>query len=76
MVSHRVTEGQDLEGLVIPDIIPTLQDRVSKMSLAQRDLIPVEVDDIYFSFPYQVYQSHILFQLWLPILSFLDRNYV
>lgn len=54
-MSHRVTEGQELEGLVTPDIIPTLQDGVSKMSLAQRDLIPVEVDDIYFSFPYQVY---------------------
>ncbi|KAL1501961.1 hypothetical protein ABEB36_007182 [Hypothenemus hampei] len=54
VISHRLSQCQDLEGLVIPDIIPTLQDRVSKLSLIQRELISIDAEDIYFSFPYQI----------------------
>ncbi|XP_066156719.1 m-AAA protease-interacting protein 1, mitochondrial [Euwallacea fornicatus] len=54
VISHQLSKGQHLEGLVTPDIIPTLQDTVSNMSLSQREMIPINVNDIYFSFPYQV----------------------
>ncbi|CAG9764909.1 unnamed protein product [Ceutorhynchus assimilis] len=54
VVSHKISDGQDLEGLVAAEIIPALQEKVSKMTLGQRDLIPIKADDVYFSFPYQI----------------------
>ncbi|XP_023016726.1 m-AAA protease-interacting protein 1, mitochondrial [Leptinotarsa decemlineata] len=56
VVSRKLSEGdlKSLEGLVTSDLIPTLQKTISLMSLAQREEIAVNVDDIYFSFPYEV----------------------
>lgn len=56
VVSKRISEGEikSLEGLVTNDIIPNLQKVISLMSLSQREQIAINVDDIYFSFPYQV----------------------
>ncbi|KAG5875072.1 hypothetical protein JTB14_018024 [Gonioctena quinquepunctata] len=58
VVSKKLSEGDlkslSLEGLVTRDLIPTLQKTISLMSLPQREQIAVNIDDIYFSFPYQV----------------------
>ncbi|KAJ8958648.1 hypothetical protein NQ318_016373 [Aromia moschata] len=56
VVSRKIAEGdlKSLEGLVTNDIIPTLQKTLSLMTLSQREQIAINVDDIYFSFPYQV----------------------
>ncbi|XP_044265888.1 m-AAA protease-interacting protein 1, mitochondrial-like [Tribolium madens] len=56
VVSKKIAEGdvKALEGLVTEDILPTLQRAVTLMSLSQREQIAVEIDDIYFSFPYQI----------------------
>lgn len=43
-----------MEGLVTKDIIPSLQKALAMMSLGQREQIAINVEDIYFSFPYQV----------------------
>ncbi|XP_050296342.1 m-AAA protease-interacting protein 1, mitochondrial [Anthonomus grandis grandis] len=54
VVSHKLAKGQDLEGLVTSDLIPKLQERVSNMSVGQRDLIPVNEEDIIYTFPYEI----------------------
>lgn len=45
---------KNLDGLVSNDAIPDLQRSVSLMSLAQREQLAINAEDIYFSFPYQV----------------------
>ncbi|CAH0550146.1 unnamed protein product [Brassicogethes aeneus] len=56
VVSHKLSSGdlKKLNGLVTSDILPNLQQNVAQMSLSQREQIAINVDDIYFSFPYQV----------------------
>ncbi|CAH1163606.1 unnamed protein product [Phaedon cochleariae] len=56
VVSNKLSQGDygSLEGLVTKDIIPTLQKTISLMSLGQREQLAINVEDIYFSFPYQV----------------------
>ncbi|CAG9830150.1 unnamed protein product [Diabrotica balteata] len=56
VVSQKLSEGdiKSLEGLVTNDIISSLQKAISMMSMSQREQIATSVDDIYFSFPYQV----------------------
>ena len=56
VVSKKIAEGDtvSLTGLVTSDILPSVQRSTSLMSLSQREQIAVNVDDIYFSFPYQV----------------------
>lgn len=56
MVSSKLSQGdiKSLNGLVTSDIMPNLHKTVSLMSLADRDQIAINSDDIYFSFPYQV----------------------
>lgn len=59
VVSRKLSDGEikSLEGLVTIDIIPSLQKAVSLMNMSQREQIAINVDDIYFSFPYQVRDS-------------------
>lgn len=56
VVSRKLAEGdvKSLDGLVTNDIISSLQKALSLMSLSQREQIAINVEDIYFSFPYQV----------------------
>ncbi|ENN71524.1 hypothetical protein D910_07281 [Dendroctonus ponderosae] len=54
VISHRISECQDLDGLVTEEIAPALKGTVSQMSVEQRELLPIVVDDIYFTFPYQI----------------------
>jgi hypothetical protein len=56
VVSKLIAEGdvKSLDGLVTKDVQPSLQRATSLMSLSQREQIAVNVEDIYFSFPYQV----------------------
>ncbi|KAJ3646438.1 hypothetical protein Zmor_024026 [Zophobas morio] len=56
VVSKKIAEGDtvSLTGLVTSDILPSVQRSTSLMSLSQREQIAVNVDDIYFSFPYQI----------------------
>ncbi|KAK9874049.1 hypothetical protein WA026_002406 [Henosepilachna vigintioctopunctata] len=56
VVSNKLSLGEikTLDGLVASDIIPSLQARLSIMSLAQREQLSISERDIYFSFPYQV----------------------
>lgn len=63
VVSKKIAEGdvKSLDGLVTQDILPSLQRAVTLMSLSQREQIAVEIQDIYFSFPYQV--RYLLFLL-------------
>lgn len=57
VVSNQLSNGdvKTLNGLVDGDIIPKLQASLSLMSLTQREQIAINKEDIYFSFPYQVY---------------------
>lgn len=59
VVSRSISEGnlKALEGLVTSDVVSNVQKATALMSLAQREQISVHVDDIYFSFPYQVGNS-------------------
>lgn len=43
-----------LEGLVSIDVIPNIQRSISLMTLPQREQLAINIEDIYFSFPYQV----------------------
>ncbi|RZC41529.1 C2orf47 -like protein, mitochondrial [Asbolus verrucosus] len=56
VVSKKIAEGdiKSLNGLVTSDVIPALQRAASLMSLSQREQIAVDIEDIYFGFPYQV----------------------
>ncbi|XP_044746190.1 uncharacterized protein LOC123307812 isoform X2 [Coccinella septempunctata] len=54
VVSKKLSTGEDLSELVTDDIIPVLQSRLSVMSVAQREWLAIDEEDIYFSFPYQV----------------------
>lgn len=54
VVSKKLACGEDLDELVAEDVIPVLQSRLSIMSVAQRDWLAIDEEDIYFSFPYQV----------------------
>lgn len=45
---------KSLQGLVTNDVLPDLQRTISLMSLPQREQLAIEVEDIYFSFPYQI----------------------
>ncbi|KAK4883955.1 hypothetical protein RN001_000226 [Aquatica leii] len=56
VVSNKLSEGdlKALDGLVATDALPDLQKAVSLMSLAQREQLAINIEDIYFSFPYQV----------------------
>ncbi|KAL3288888.1 hypothetical protein HHI36_003333 [Cryptolaemus montrouzieri] len=56
VVSNKLSTGEvkTLVGLVADDIIPSLQARLSLMSLTQREQLVMNEADIYFSFPYQV----------------------
>ncbi|XP_030753883.1 m-AAA protease-interacting protein 1, mitochondrial [Sitophilus oryzae] len=56
VVSHKLVESslEDLNGLVTEDIIPDLQKALSLMSVSQRELLAIKMEDIYFAFPYQI----------------------
>lgn len=56
VISRKLAEGdiKSLENLVTNDIISSLQKAMSIMSMSQREQISIDVDDIYFSFPYQI----------------------
>lgn len=56
VVSKKIAGGdlKSLEGLVTQDLIPNIQNALSLMSLTQREQLAINVDDIYFCFPYQV----------------------
>ncbi|KAF5280401.1 hypothetical protein FQR65_LT03210 [Abscondita terminalis] len=56
VVSNKLSEGnlKALKGLVASEALPDLQKSVSLMSLAQREQLAIDIEDIYFSFPYQV----------------------
>lgn len=47
-------EFDDLEGLVDPETLAEVQKRLLKFNVFQRELLKVEVDDIFFCFPYQI----------------------
>lgn len=56
MVSNKIADGdfKTLDGLVTGEIVPSLQKSISIMSLPQREQLAINMEDIYFSFPYQV----------------------
>lgn len=56
VVSSRLgtLDMKSLGGLVASDAIDELRGTTSRMSMAQRNEIPINKDDIYLSFPYQV----------------------
>ncbi|CAG4934874.1 unnamed protein product [Parnassius apollo] len=48
------SDFKTLEGLVEKDAITALKNAVSKLSVSQRQLLPVDKEDIFYAFPYQV----------------------
>lgn len=67
MVSNKIAEGdfKTLDGLVANDVVPTIQKSISVMSLSQREQLAINVEDIYFSFPYQV---QVTFEIKLSLI--------
>lgn len=57
VVSSKISEGdtKSLDALVTNEVVQSVQRAVSLMSLSQREQIAVNAEDIYFSFPYQVF---------------------
>jgi len=55
-VSNKLVKGEydDLEGLVDSEVLEKLKSRVSTFSMFQRQLLGVDPEDIFFSFPYQI----------------------
>lgn len=48
------TEIDGLRGLVTQEALREVKDSVAKMSMAQRNQLAVDKDDVYFCFPYQI----------------------
>ncbi|XP_013147843.1 PREDICTED: uncharacterized protein C2orf47 homolog, mitochondrial [Papilio polytes] len=48
------SDFQSLEGLVEKDAIASLKNAVTKLSVSQRQLLPIDKEDIFYAFPYQV----------------------
>ncbi|XP_013168661.1 PREDICTED: uncharacterized protein C2orf47 homolog, mitochondrial [Papilio xuthus] len=48
------SDFQTLEGLVEKDAIVALKNAVTKLSVTQRQLLPIDKEDIFYAFPYQV----------------------
>lgn len=55
-VSSCVSKGdfESLQGLLTPELLEQVKQKVSLLSLAQRQQIDLNSDDVYFSFPYQI----------------------
>ncbi|CAD6201255.1 GSCOCG00000056001-RA-CDS [Cotesia congregata] len=56
MVSHTLAaeDYDSLQGLVTPDVIQKLRYKISTLSEAQKQLIPVKKEEIYGMFPYTI----------------------
>lgn len=56
VVSNKLSEGKldDLDGLVDPSALAQIKESLSKFTVFQQQLLRVAVEDIFFSFPYQV----------------------
>ena len=56
MVANKLVKGEfdDLEGLVDKAVLEKLKIKLSTFSVFQRELLRVEPEDIFFSFPYQI----------------------
>ncbi|XP_063698463.1 m-AAA protease-interacting protein 1, mitochondrial [Culicoides brevitarsis] len=57
IISSTLASGTDLDslrGLVTQDALNEIKNSVSRMSVAQRNKLAVDKEDIYFCFPYQV----------------------
>lgn len=57
VVSSSLGSGdmKELKGMVAPEAYFELQQAIANMSVAQRNEIVVKKDDIYLTFPYQVF---------------------
>lgn len=55
-VSEKLVSGEydDLEGVVEPEALSQMKTAVASFTVFQRNLLKVAVDDIFFSFPYQI----------------------
>jgi hypothetical protein len=47
-------EYEDLEDLIEPEAFAEIKRNLAKFNVAQRELLPVNVEDIYFQFPYEI----------------------
>ncbi|GLV40614.1 uncharacterized protein CBL_04416 [Carabus blaptoides fortunei] len=56
VVSAKISDGElsALDGLVAKEVVSDLQKSVGQMTLSQRQQIGISLEDIYFSFPYQI----------------------
>lgn len=56
VVSHRLAANdfKSLDGMVVPEALETLKTNIQRMSVAQRNEIAVNQEEVYFSFPYEV----------------------
>lgn len=56
VVSNRLASGDfnGLNGLVTSETLSIIRGNIERMSMAQRNAIAVNQEDVYFSFPYQV----------------------
>lgn len=76
IISSKLANG-DWEGLkdfVADDILPELKESLSKMTVAQRSEVAIGKDDIYLTFPYQVFVHCPLIKQFNVIISLLRRS--
>lgn len=55
-MSSCISKGdfENLQGLLTPELLEQVKQKVSLLSLAQRQQIDLVSDDVYFAFPYQI----------------------
>jgi len=56
LISNKLAKGEfdDLEDLVAPSALQEIKINIANFSVAQREMLAVDKDDVFFAFPYEV----------------------